>query len=473
MTTDLIRGQFCLSDLTYKKILRFGTALAVATALSGCGSGRSGSAIAGVATDAATVGLSNILFTQGVQAVRATVPVSDLNLIRYDLSPGMSYSYGFSVADYDGSGRPSISYFDSFGPARARLRTKAGAVGNMVWNNGDRDVIVANETFEFQSSSQATNSSEYLFERHVPADINSDGKLDIVGVSNSHAAVVAYINPGVRGVPWKRRVLSSHTPGPVNLAVADINGDGRPDVVVAMRYQPSTNAPDAAVGIAWLENTGLPTGEWIYHVIDTTPGDFIDPRTVQVGNIGSSGRPDVLTTDSGTGAVVWYSQEGANGWTRHPIAGVSTLNAHFGQLVDMDGDGLLDILIPVTQGVAWLHNIAHGSYWDVHPVVQFTDANWSNVVTEVVAGDVHHAGKLDIVFSVGSLSGGANSPHSGGLYIAQRFGAQWAISKIYQTENSVVGTQLVNFDGTGVLSIVSNTEYQQNAVTLWQNQLGL
>ena len=40
-------------------------------------------------------------------------------------------------------------------------------------------------------------------------------------------------HPGVHGQPWVRRVLSSHTPAPVNLAVADVNGDGRPDLIVA------------------------------------------------------------------------------------------------------------------------------------------------------------------------------------------------------------------------------------------------
>jgi FG-GAP-like repeat len=404
----------------------------------------------------------------GAQTVLFTSKLTDLTYVRYDISPSLNYSYGFSIADYDGDGKPDISYFNSYTSPRSRLQTTPGAVGHIMWNNGENDVIVSNETFDFPKSE--INSDEYLFERHVPIDINGDGRLDIVGVSNSAGAVVAYINPGAHGMPWARRVLSTNTPGAVNLTVADVNGDGKADVIVAMRYQPDTNPPGSPVGIAWLENPGSPTGEWIYHTIDTTPGNFMDPRTVQAGDIRQNGKMDVVVSDSGTGVLAWYEQTAPDTWTRHVIPGVSTFNAHFGRLVDMDGDGSLDILVPIQQGVAWVRNINKGASWEVHPIANFTDPNWQNVVTEVAAGDVHHDGSLDVVFTVGSL-GAYTAPHSGGLYIAHLVGSNWQINQVYQTENNVVGVQLVDFDGSGYLDIVSNTEYQQNSVTLWENVL--
>jgi hypothetical protein len=265
--------------------------------------------------------------------------------------------------------------------------------------------------------------------------------------------------------------LSSVTPAAVNLTVADVNGDGKPDVIVAMRNQPSTN-PGGVVGIAWLENTGSPTGEWVYHTIDTTPGNFGDPRTVQAGDIAQDGKTAIVVSDAVTGVLAWYSQTSPDQWQRHVIPGVSTLNAHFGRLVDMDGDGQLDILLPVTQGVAWVRNVNKGASWEYHPIVQFTDPNWSNVVTEVAAGDLHHDGTLDVVFTVGSLAGGVTTLRSGGLYIAHMGSGTWQVTQVYTTQNNVVGVQLVDFDASGYLDIVSNAEYQQNSVTLWKNALG-
>ena len=341
-----------------------------------------------------------------------------------------------------------------------------------MWNNGENDVIVNNETFDFPN--METNPDEYLFERHVPMDVNGDGLMDIVGVSNSAGAVVAYINPGAHNQPWVRRVLSTKCPGAVNLTVADVNGDGKPDVIVAMRYQPDTNPPGSPVGIAWLENPGPgnPTGEWVYHTIDTTQGNFGDPRTVQAGDIDQDGSMDVVVSDAVTGTLAWYSQPSPDNWVRHVIPGVNTVNAHFGRLLDMDGDGQLDILLPVAQGVAWVQNMNKGASWQIHSIVEFTDPNWANVVTEVAAGDVHHDGSLDVVFSVGSLSSGVTSSHTGGLYIAHVVASTWQVSQVYTTQNSVVGVQLVDFDSSGYLDIVSNAEYQQNAVTLWKNALG-
>jgi hypothetical protein len=441
------------------------TALGLVTLLSGCWGDYSNPA----PPSAANAALLAITGLTAAQTTLLSAAPTELQFVRYDIAPGMSYSYGFSIADYDGDGKPDISYFDSYTSGRARLRTTVGAIGHIVWNNGENDVIVPSETFNFTT---APNPDEFLFERHVPMDVNGDGRMDIVGVSNSHGAVVAYLNPGVHGQPWTRRVLSSVTPGAVNLTVADVNGDGKPDVIVAMRSNSGAGGAQT-VGIAWLENTGSPTGEWIYHTIDTTPGNFADPRTVQAADINQDGKIDVVTTDAVTGVLAWYEQVSPDNWKRHVIPGVSTVNAHFGRVVDMDGDGQPDILLPVTQGVAWVQNINKGASWQVHPIVQFTDPAWNNIVTEVAAGDVHHDGTLDVVFTVGSLTGGVTSSRSGGLYIAHMgSGGSWLVNQVYTTQNNVVGVQLADFDGSGYLDIVSNTEYQQNSVTLWKNELG-
>jgi hypothetical protein len=305
----------------------------------------------------------------------------------------------------------------------------------------------------------------------VAVPTTSSGLSDIVGVSNSHGAVVAYINPGVRGQLWTRRVLSSMTPGAVNLTVADVNADGRPDIIVAMRRNSGGESGPLA-GVAWLENTGSATGEWIYHTIDTTPGNYADPRTVQAADINKDGKLEVITSDAVTGVLAWYQQLGPDQWQRHVIPNVNTINAHFGRVIDMDGDGSPDILLPVFRGVAWVRNVGNGASWEVHPIASFSDPSWSNLVTEVAAGDMHHDGSLDVVFTVGQLAAGVTTPRSGGLYIAHIVGSAWQVSQVYSTQNNVVGVQLVDFDKSGYLDIVSNAEYQQNSVTLWKNELG-
>ncbi len=147
------------------------------------------------------------------------------------------------------------------------------------------------------------------------------------------------------------------------------------------------------------------------------------------------------------------------------------MNAHFGRIITLNG--ATAIALPVTAGVSWLQTLNHGQSWNIYPIVQFTDPNWVNIVTEVAAGNLHNDGTTDIVFSVGQLEGGYSTVRSGGVYIAHASGSAWTVSRVYQTENNVCCLDLINLDSTGALSIVSNAEYQQNSITVWQNQTGL
>ena len=177
-----------------------------------------------------------------------------------------------------------------------------------------------------------------------------------------------------------------------------------------------------------------------------------------------------ISTVAGTQATLAGITDSDVEFIRYNIAkGLSY--SHGFSVHDYDGDGEPDILLPVYQGVVWLRNVNHGASWENHPIVQFTDPNWENVMTDADAGDVHHDGSLDVAFAVGSLSADAASRHIGGLYLAHMTGSAWTVGKVYQTDNSVVGMQLVDFDGSGYMDIVSNTEYQQNYVALWKNTL--
>jgi hypothetical protein len=62
------------------------------------------------------------------------------------------------------------------------------------------------------------------------ADINGDGKLDVVALSTSANRVDWYENPG-----WQRRPVA-RAAAPIDLAVRDINGDGKPEIALASGF---------------------------------------------------------------------------------------------------------------------------------------------------------------------------------------------------------------------------------------------
>lgn len=116
------------------------------------------------------------------------------------------------------------------------------------------------------------------FERHVLddtfaggygvelADIDGDGRTDIVALATNPAQFVWYRNPG-----WEKYVISSTAAGNIAAASHDIDGDGDTDIVLASAFNLRTSTEGGLVH--WLENPGNPleNQEWSHHLIDEVP----------------------------------------------------------------------------------------------------------------------------------------------------------------------------------------------------------
>ncbi|WP_179280609.1 FG-GAP repeat domain-containing protein [Bordetella genomosp. 1] len=393
---------------------------------------------------------------------------SDVLLRRNEFTNGYSYVYGFAVDDFDNDGKLDISFADSWTKDQLRLDHSKGSDLYILWN-GERQPqrVVKGDVFPFAKSGV---DRIYLFERQVAIDLNGDGYKDIVGVVNSHDAVLAYLNPGERGRDWTPRVISSQTPGPVNLIAHDMNGDGRLDLVVTMRYQIDAY-PQPSPGIVWLENPGPgTTGEWVKHPIDIFPADQVaDLRTLQAADFNGDGKDEILVSDARSGVLAWYSQREEGSWERHEIPDVDVSNAHFGHVKDLNGDGAPDIIAPMIDGLAWLENVDHGKRWIVHRVFTKPDDGplWQDMfVLSAMAGDIDHDGKDEIVFSMGQLAGGV----SAGLYYAKEGQPdEWTVHVISADEQRLANIEVVDYDGDGRLDVVGNAEGKTNSIIIWKN----
>src|ERR1700676_241315 len=94
-------GRFYSKGAGLAKILTLTGALT--GALTGCNSGMDGAGVSPLAdavSGTTPSGSAAITSVTGITTRRAYVPPTDLSFIRYDISSGMSYSYGFSVAAF-------------------------------------------------------------------------------------------------------------------------------------------------------------------------------------------------------------------------------------------------------------------------------------------------------------------------------------------------------------------------------------
>ncbi len=108
---------------------------------------------------------------------------------------------------------------------------------------------------------------------HV-ADVNRDGRNDVVATA-AHDYGVFWFEQGADGT-WTRRAIDSTWSQGHAATLADLNGDGRPDLITGKRYM-AHNGGDPGerepLGVYWYEyrpQTGAAAGavEWIRHVID-------------------------------------------------------------------------------------------------------------------------------------------------------------------------------------------------------------
>ncbi len=177
-------------------------------------------------------------------------------------------------------------------------------------------------------------------------DINGDGRNDIVCPDGW------WEGPADRmRVPWTFHPAKLGFEAPAQMLVFDVNGDGRADVVSsgAHRY-----------GLWWYEQTA--DGGWIPHEIDHSISQL---HAIHLADINGDGLPDLVT-----GKRFWAHREGDDGiddpavlcwfemkreggqpsWVRHDIDFDSGVGLHFA-IVDINGDGLLDIVTSNKKGV--------------------------------------------------------------------------------------------------------------------------
>src|SRR6185436_19252345 len=78
----------------------------------------------------------------------------------------------------------------------------------------------------------------------IVVDVNKDGKPDVIGMTQRVPDLAWYENP-----TWERHVMIRDMKSMVNLAAADIDGDGIPEVAIQSEF--SMNAAQSP-GLVWL-----------------------------------------------------------------------------------------------------------------------------------------------------------------------------------------------------------------------------
>lgn len=184
-------------------------------------------------------------------------------------------------------------------------------------------------------------------------DINGDKRVDIIGPRG-------WAEQGEKG-KWIWHAEFDLGAASVPIQVMDVDGDGDADLVWGMGHD---------FGLHWLEQGKDADGKqtWTKHLIDKS---FSQAHVVLAADLDGDGQDEIFTgkrfyaheTDPGANeprCLYWYKYDRADKvWTRHVIqeggkAGTGTMS----QIIDIDGDGDLDIVCPGKSGLYLYENLS-------------------------------------------------------------------------------------------------------------------
>jgi hypothetical protein len=234
--------------------------------------------------------------------------------------------------------------------------------------DGDRDLDIAvavfggkNEGGVLWMENTGTSNGRTNYRRHdlldisgpinvSPADLDGDGRPDLVTlIAQEHEMVVAFVN---RGAGRFESGVIARAPHPMygstSLSTVDLDLDGDVDVLFTNgdAFDEQTD-PKPYHGVQWLENKGGMKFEF------RDIGRFYGVASAAAGDLDRDGDIDVVVgswvndwNDARRHTLAWYENDGRQQFTPHGIAtrppGIVSI-----QLQDVNGDGTLDIMAGV------------------------------------------------------------------------------------------------------------------------------
>lgn len=371
---------------------------------------------------------------------------------RHTLDTGLPGADGVRAADVDGDGDLDlvvsweeagvVRIYRNPGASRAALTT---AWPRVTFSNGLAAVEDANLT-----------------------DVDGDGRLDIVAATeagNRNLVIYWAPPPGQdywTDANWTRMDLTPAAGQEWMFSrTMDVNGDGRTDLIAGAKNSGAT--------VSWIEAPPTPrvAAGWTRHTM--TAAGWI--MSLEFEDMDGDGDTDVLISDRRGGgaaqAARWLEHPGASSpnlrlvWTSHTIAGLGE-EVMFLDVVDIDADGLRDVVIPVLEEAHtpndWLlarRLDASGLHWSV---TRRAFPAGTGEAKSFRAADINRDGRTDLVAAFGD----AISPAEGVCWLAHdgdSIGGAWRAWPVSGGAGEKFDlVQALDLDGDGDLDLITTDE---------------
>lgn len=262
---------------------------------------------------------------------------------------------------------------------------------------------------------------------------------------------------------------------PTDILVADVNGDGRADVITLAQYAP---------------NESLREGRLVVR-LQTSPGTFVQAQTYVVGiypwrmalgDVNGDGAPDLVVTDVGNSATtaddesVWMLlQDGTGHFLSPQRLAVEPVRPYDVAIGDVSDDGRPDIVLadslPPGRGATLLEQGAGGTF--LAPVLIPLPGD----ATRVALGDLNGDDRSDLAFRMFlSQTDFVSSTELGMVYQEAGGALAPAVRLSPQTGLNTATLAIADYDAGGLTDVIEfftpgSASFSAKLTTLLQTQL--
>jgi len=209
------------------------------------------------------------------------------------------------------------------------------------------------------------------------SDLDGDGDLDMITGDENADEVAWYENDGSGSFGEKQvidvvqRVRSVYA--------FDIDGDGDHDILISSAIS-RPNIEESEHRVAWYENDGAGNFGPQQIISDelTTPVDAI------TADLNGNGRPDIIAAQFAADKIVWYENEGGGNFGAEKII-TNQVNGPWSLFADdIDGDGDIDVAsASIFNEIAWYENDGNGNFADKAVITDQVDRAESVFVSDL------------------------------------------------------------------------------------------